>query len=387
MRARVEALPLAGAVKTLAGLLGSLRTAPARPAAWREFISQLKTLGGFSSAVVAIDAPLGLGPPLTYASCTDPDLLEHYRECVKELESSSSHQEADGAVQRVVPVGPLACGRPAATRGIAAFVWIPGLAAYSLAAWRSPSDPPCGSEEIDLFELMASALSEAASRLHLCATARCERDLALTILDDLGIGALLVEPCLHVLASTSAARSILSAGEGLTVRGDTLRATRPEDDAHLRHLVRSTLDAARRGERMRTTMIALHRSPGIRPLAVAATADPFAHDRSDPSIPERIALLVSDGDRLPALPCTHLEALYELTPAEAELAALLAAGLTVEEAAARRGITVGTARVQLKSVFAKTDTHRQSELVRVLATLPALRSHDRPGRSAAAAPR
>jgi DNA-binding CsgD family transcriptional regulator/PAS domain-containing protein len=61
-----------------------------------------------------------------------------------------------------------------------------------------------------------------------------------------------------------------------------------------------------------------------------------------------------------------LRQLFDLTAAEADLAFLLASGLSLSQAAARRGVTYETARWQLKSVFAKTKVRRQSELVSTL---------------------
>jgi DNA-binding CsgD family transcriptional regulator len=66
-----------------------------------------------------------------------------------------------------------------------------------------------------------------------------------------------------------------------------------------------------------------------------------------------------------------LRELYGLTPAESALATLLAEGKTLQEAAGLRGVTHQTARSQLKSIFSKTATRRQSELLRLLLSLPA----------------
>jgi len=63
-----------------------------------------------------------------------------------------------------------------------------------------------------------------------------------------------------------------------------------------------------------------------------------------------------------------LQGLYDLTPAEAEILRLLAEGRSLEEVAQQRGITMNTVRSQLKQVFAKTDTRRQGELVRLVLT-------------------
>lgn len=53
---------------------------------------------------------------------------------------------------------------------------------------------------------------------------------------------------------------------------------------------------------------------------------------------------------------------FGLTQAEARIALGIMRGESVATIAAARGIAVATARTQLKSVFAKTRTHRQAEL-------------------------
>jgi DNA-binding CsgD family transcriptional regulator len=60
---------------------------------------------------------------------------------------------------------------------------------------------------------------------------------------------------------------------------------------------------------------------------------------------------------------------FSLTPAEAKLASIIAEGVKPEQAAEELGISRETARTQLKAVFAKTATHRQSELAALLSTI------------------
>jgi DNA-binding CsgD family transcriptional regulator len=64
-----------------------------------------------------------------------------------------------------------------------------------------------------------------------------------------------------------------------------------------------------------------------------------------------------------------LRACFGLTTAEARLAQSLACGETLQNAAELLSISRDTVRSHLKSVFAKTQTHRQSELASVLARL------------------
>ncbi len=60
---------------------------------------------------------------------------------------------------------------------------------------------------------------------------------------------------------------------------------------------------------------------------------------------------------------------FELTRAEARLAARLACGESLQDIADAFGISPGTARMQLKAVFVKTRTCRQAELVALLGRL------------------
>ena len=64
-------------------------------------------------------------------------------------------------------------------------------------------------------------------------------------------------------------------------------------------------------------------------------------------------------------PAIHAKT-FRLTPTEAKFACVIARGASPEIAAGELKISRETARNQLKSVFAKTDTRRQSELVALL---------------------
>jgi DNA-binding CsgD family transcriptional regulator len=80
----------------------------------------------------------------------------------------------------------------------------------------------------------------------------------------------------------------------------------------------------------------------------------------------RVLLLLTDlGKRL--VPKTRLIArTFALSVAETRIAERIAAGVSLEKAAEDLGISRETARNHLKAVFAKTGTHRQSELVALL---------------------
>ncbi len=68
----------------------------------------------------------------------------------------------------------------------------------------------------------------------------------------------------------------------------------------------------------------------------------------------------------PGPPAADPARTVRLTPSEAKLASVIARGASPEIAARELKISRETARNQLKSAFAKTDTHRQSERVALI---------------------
>jgi DNA-binding CsgD family transcriptional regulator len=83
----------------------------------------------------------------------------------------------------------------------------------------------------------------------------------------------------------------------------------------------------------------------------------------------RAILVLVDPDEHLTPPELALQRGFNLTQAETRLALAMAQGITVSEYANAHNVTIGTARVQLKSVMRKTDTHRQAEFVSFLARL------------------
>ena len=87
------------------------------------------------------------------------------------------------------------------------------------------------------------------------------------------------------------------------------------------------------------------------------------------------ALVVFFGLEVPpdAIDEALLGELFQLTPAEAELAIAISRGMSIEEVSARRGISRNTARNQLSSIFVKTGVSRQAHLATLVQRALALR--------------
>jgi len=91
-----------------------------------------------------------------------------------------------------------------------------------------------------------------------------------------------------------------------------------------------------------------------------------------------ILVLVSRTDRKIEISADVLLAAFDLSLAEARLVAALAGGESPADYANRLGLSRNTVRNQMASIFDKTDTSRQAELVaRVLATVGPFAGHGR----------
>ncbi len=64
---------------------------------------------------------------------------------------------------------------------------------------------------------------------------------------------------------------------------------------------------------------------------------------------------------------------FRLTPAECRVVDGILDGLSVREIAERLGVSAHSVHTQLKAVYQKTEVHRQSDLVRLVLSLPTLR--------------
>jgi len=83
-----------------------------------------------------------------------------------------------------------------------------------------------------------------------------------------------------------------------------------------------------------------------------------------------VLVFAVDLETKPRSRSSQMRALYGLTPTERQISDHLAAGKEIKEAAICVGVTLETARFHLKRIFAKTGTHRQVDLMRLMLSLP-----------------
>ena len=168
--------------------------------------------------------------------------------------------------------------------------------------------------------------------------------------------------------NTAAERLLVGAGSGLTVRQGRLCCTSAALTLTLRRLIAQASGVDEAAERQGGALTI----PGdLRSRPLTAFCVPLGEARrSSLDRHPTVMLLLSDTAKSRCAPGDLLSALYGLTPAEARLAVRLADGVSLTDAAMELGVAKNTVISQLKSVFQKTQTHRQGELIRLLNAAP-----------------
>jgi DNA-binding CsgD family transcriptional regulator/PAS domain-containing protein len=108
------------------------------------------------------------------------------------------------------------------------------------------------------------------------------------------------------------------------------------------------------------------------PRPIAATVVPLRRPRSNTHMPDyaAAAIFLAKSEGLNAPSQQLLRAVYNLTPAEAAVADLIADGKCPKEVARALCVAASTVRTHLNRIFAKTGVNRQIELARLIHTLP-----------------
>jgi DNA-binding CsgD family transcriptional regulator len=210
-----------------------------------------------------------------------------------------------------------------------------------------------------------------ADRLHPhLATSRNRSANLQSTLDSLTLGLILLSPKGQVVTMNRAAERLLAENGGLQASSDGLRAEHAEESARLKELiVRAT--AASADVRLEPAGVLTVSRRNRSPLQLqVSSARGFDVDERHP-----VRAIVFAGDSAQRGGPTHdtLRVLFGLTPAEGRLAMLLADGHAPTAIAEMVGVSRNTLKSQLSSIFRKTGTSRQAQLVRLLLQLPTTR--------------
>jgi DNA-binding CsgD family transcriptional regulator len=175
-----------------------------------------------------------------------------------------------------------------------------------------------------------------------------------------------------ILAANVAAREFLAEGTTLLAANEVLACRDPESQYALLRALESI--GTRQQQTDATTKRAAVRIKSRKRVdALCSIWDMRPETSMGAFGPQPAALLTIALPRTDdEIDSTLLGSMFDLTPAEVRLAKALMKGEDMARIATAQRISITTVRTQLKSIFSKTDTHRQAELVELLMRVTAL---------------
>ncbi len=221
--------------------------------------------------------------------------------------------------------------------------------------------------DLDALQLLMPHLDRATrihSRLH-------KLQSGIQAIDSLSIGIVTVTAKGKVLFANEYARGILSRDDGLSLgQGGVLVAAIPQRQALALLITNASETSAGRGLHAGGAL-AIERPSGKASYQLLITP---TRTKALAVSSERPAAIVFIGDpsqgSRPAQDLLRI--FYDLTPAECRVAILLADGCALTEIAEKLGVSRNTLKSQLASIYGKTETRRQAQLVRLLLQMGAV---------------
>ena len=230
---------------------------------------------------------------------------------------------------------------------------------------RTPRQGHAQAEDIALFGLLKPHVERSLAFAHQIGSLRSFEQFSSSVLESLPRALFALDHHGAILFANGAAEALLRAGDGLRCTERKLRTAVIDEQDRLDRVIR---DAAALSGTRSNGWVRVSRVPGGPPYAVFVSSLK-TREKNLITAQAEVVVIVHDTSDHRILEPQMLMDVYELTQAEARLANALAAGHSVESAAALLQVRPATIRSQLKSVFRKTGVSRQQDLVRLLTSL------------------
>ena len=234
-----------------------------------------------------------------------------------------------------------------------------------LTFYRADEKPNYGRGEQRLLDALVPHIRRSLNLLRQLRLADAKSQILQSSIDTLRSAIVLIGGTGKVVFFNAAAGRLLKRCPDLAVRRDRLQATSHTDSVALEQLTKRAMGAD--GRRPIGGAVTIQRAGNGLPLQVVAA--PISADNRTvlASSGHAVALLVihdPNGDT--SIPQEIVATLFGLTPMEGTLLVALSEGQTLRQYSDDHCVTYNTARTHLRNVFAKTNTSKQSDLVRLM---------------------
>ena len=234
---------------------------------------------------------------------------------------------------------------------------------------RGSTRGPLGASEIAGLEKLRIHLEEAMAIYRHLAVKNYESAIGYAILEQLQSPTVLVAADRRIRFENASARKLLTSRRSICNNQGFLGCVNVDDNnqlvAELMDLSRATGAVAPSGR----SYLRLRNTAGPMPIGVCLSVLRPEEVMGAFGGSVLIMAVFYDTDHAAKPDPFLLAEVFGLTPAEVQVATALSNGHSLEAIAQARGVVVGTIREQLKSLFSKTQTKRQNDLVRRLMAL------------------
>jgi PAS domain S-box-containing protein len=244
-----------------------------------------------------------------------------------------------------------------------------GLNSSNVSIFRSPRGEPFEEEERKFLLLLSPHLQRAFqlhTRIH---GLERKAGAAGDALDQVPQAVVMFGANGKVLMVNRAASALFGIEPTLRLTPQGLVAAVPSENKRLNQLIQGVLKTGSSKGFHSGGGMTISRKGSRRPLHVLVTPLRTRTIHLGKDVPIA-AVFISDPERKPVSESQAISQLYGLTAAESRLVVALASGQTLKDAADQFGVTQSTLRSQLKSIFGKTNTNSQSQLVRLIMLTP-----------------
>lgn len=188
-------------------------------------------------------------------------------------------------------------------------------------------------------------------------------------LELIGDGVILLDEDGHILFASENAHSILGGYESyIRIAGDRLQFADSGNERHLKALLAPGGGFSKSSSHC--SVMTIERATSNHPLVLSLFPLPPAAPEEEHA--PRMMVIFRDPDNIPTPQWQIFARHFQLSATEIRLCLAMAEGLTVAEYSEKYHISLHTARSHLKSVFAKTSTRRQADLLRLIFTFTRL---------------
>ncbi len=236
---------------------------------------------------------------------------------------------------------------------------------------RSKSRPEFSKSERQTIDTLLPHIRRAFELRHKLIKHRQNNMCMVDILNKMDHGVLIVDAAAKVIFANSSAESVMGLKDGIEFKSDhTIRLARTSENQLLTRLLQLSMSEDIAAKGLAALDLQVSRPSGLRPLHLSVFQ--FNHEEfQEPNGGSAAIVFIHDPEKVIHTSEAVLMSTYGMTPAEAHLSALISDGLTVNEASEILNVQPNTVRVHLKNIYSKTQTNRQSELIRLILKGPA----------------